>query len=59
MRADVLRYRENLWDDCHKPCLEILFGIILGRQYAQKKWLSCLTQEETSMRAKELCHFVT
>lgn len=59
MGADVLRYRENLQDDCHKPSLEILFGIILGRQYAQKKWFSRLTQEKTSSRAKELCHFVT
>lgn len=37
MGTAVLRYRENRQDDCHKPSLEILFGIILGRQYAQKK----------------------
>lgn len=59
MGTAVLRYRENLQDDCHKPSLGILFGVILGRQYAQKKWLSCLTQEKTGTRAKELCHFVT
>lgn len=40
MGTAVQRYRENLQDDCDRSSLEILFGIILGRQYAQKKWLS-------------------
>lgn len=55
MGTAVLRFRGNLWVDCDKLFPEILFGVILGRQYAQKKWLSCPCQEKMDARGNELC----
>lgn len=37
MGTAVLRFRGNLWVDCDNLFPEILFGVTLGRQYAQKK----------------------
>lgn len=55
MGTAVLRFKGNLWVDCDNVFPETLFGVTLGRQYAQKKWLSYPSQEKIEIRGNELC----